>query len=60
VNLGNNWPAAKAFGSNSFDPSVFTGAQVFFAEMLVSEVIPHRRVSPYHFVGCLGDNDTHV
>jgi MIP family channel proteins len=32
--FGSNWPAARAFGSNSYDPSVFTGAQVFFAEML--------------------------
>eukprot|EP01038_Epipyxis_sp_PR26KG_P006687 gene6687-9171_t len=32
--FGNNWPAARAFGSNSWDESVFTGGQVFFAEML--------------------------
>lgn len=32
--FGNNWPAARAFGSNSWDPAVFTGGQVFFAEML--------------------------
>lgn len=32
--FGNNWPAARAFGSNSWDPTVFTGGQVFFAEML--------------------------
>ncbi len=32
--FGSNWPAARAFGSNSFDESVFTGGQVFFAEML--------------------------
>lgn len=32
--FGNNWPAARAFGSNSWDPNVFTGGQVFFAEML--------------------------
>jgi len=32
--FGSNWPAARAFGSNSYDPSVFTPGQVFFAEML--------------------------
>jgi glycerol uptake facilitator-like aquaporin len=32
--FGNNWPAARAFGSNSWDESVFTGGQVFFAELL--------------------------
>lgn len=32
--FGKNWPAARAFGSNSWDESVFTGGQVFFAEML--------------------------
>ena len=32
--FGNEWPAARAFGSNSWDESVFTGGQVFFAEML--------------------------
>jgi len=32
--FGNNWPAARAFGSNSWDPTVFSGGQVFFAEML--------------------------
>ena len=32
--FGNNWPAARAFGSNSWDESVFTGGQVFLAEML--------------------------
>ena len=32
--FGRNWPAARAFGSNSWDESVFTGGQVFFAEML--------------------------
>jgi len=32
--FGNNWPAAKAFGSNSWDPAVFDSGQVFFAEML--------------------------
>jgi glycerol uptake facilitator-like aquaporin len=32
--FGSNWPAARAFGSNSWDTSVFTGGQVFFAEML--------------------------
>jgi len=32
--FGSNWPAARAFGSNSWDPTVFRGDQVFFAEML--------------------------
>ena len=32
--FGTNWPAARAFGSNSWDPAVFTGGQVFFGEML--------------------------
>lgn len=32
--FGSNWPAARAFGSNSWDESVFSGGQVFFAEML--------------------------
>ena len=32
--FGKNWPAARAFGSNSWDESVFSGGQVFFAEML--------------------------
>ena len=32
--FGNNWPAARAFGSNSWDESVFSGGQVFFAEIL--------------------------
>jgi glycerol uptake facilitator-like aquaporin len=32
--FGNNWPAARAFGSNSWDESIFTGGQVFLAEIL--------------------------
>lgn len=32
--FGSNWPAARAFGSNSWDEAVFTGGQVFFAELL--------------------------
>jgi MIP family channel proteins len=32
--FGNHWPAARAFGSNSWDESVFSGGQVFFAEMM--------------------------
>jgi MIP family channel proteins len=32
--FGSSWPAARAFGSNSWDEHVFTGGQVFFAEML--------------------------
>jgi len=37
--FGNNWPAARAFGSNSWDPTVFTGGQVFFAEMLATMLL---------------------
>jgi glycerol uptake facilitator-like aquaporin len=37
--FGNNWPAARAFGSNSWDESVFTGGQVFFAEMLGTSLL---------------------
>lgn len=32
--FGTHWPAARAFGSNSWNESTFTGGQVFFAEML--------------------------
>eukprot|EP00597_Dinobryon_sp_UTEXLB2267_P004606 CAMPEP_0170065186 /NCGR_PEP_ID=MMETSP0019_2-20121128/5366_1 /TAXON_ID=98059 /ORGANISM="Dinobryon sp., Strain UTEXLB2267" /LENGTH=306 /DNA_ID=CAMNT_0010271989 /DNA_START=152 /DNA_END=1072 /DNA_ORIENTATION=+ len=32
--FGNNWPAARAFGSNSWDEAVFNGGQVWFAEVL--------------------------
>ena len=32
--FGDQWPAARAFGSNSWDESVFTSGQVFFAEMM--------------------------
>lgn len=32
--FGDHWPAARAFGSNSWDESVFTGSQVFLAEMM--------------------------
>jgi glycerol uptake facilitator-like aquaporin len=32
--FGNHWPAARAFGSNSWNESVFSGGQVFFAEMM--------------------------
>jgi MIP family channel proteins len=32
--FGNHWPAARAFGSNSWDEAVFTGGQVFLAEMI--------------------------
>ena len=32
--FGNHWPAARAFGSNSWDETVFSGGQVFFAEMM--------------------------
>jgi glycerol uptake facilitator-like aquaporin len=32
--FGNDWPAAKAFGSNSWDPTVFNAGNVWFAEVL--------------------------
>lgn len=32
--FGTHWPAARAFGSNSWDVTVFSGGQVFFAEMM--------------------------
>ena len=32
--FGTNWPAARAFGSNSWDEAVFTGFQVFVGEIL--------------------------
>lgn len=32
--FGTNWPAARAFGSNSWNEAVFSGGQVFFAEMM--------------------------
>lgn len=32
--FGNNWPAARAFGSNSWNESSFSGGQVFLAEMI--------------------------
>lgn len=37
--FGSNWPAARAFGSNSYDDSIFTGGQVFFAEMLGTMIL---------------------
>jgi MIP family channel proteins len=32
--FGDHWPAARAFGSNSWNEAVFSGGQVFFAEMM--------------------------
>eukprot|EP01039_Chlorochromonas_danica_P007389 gene7389-8172_t len=32
--FGTHWPAARAFGSNSWDESTFSGGQVFLAEMV--------------------------
>ena len=32
--FGTHWPAARAFGSNAWDEAVFTGGQVFLAEMM--------------------------
>jgi MIP family channel proteins len=37
--FGSHWPAARAFGSNSWDESVFTAGQVFFAEMLGTMIL---------------------
>lgn len=37
--LGTNWPAARAFGANSWDPNVFNAGQVFCAEMLATSVL---------------------
>jgi len=37
--FGSNWPAARAFGSNSWNPAVFTAAQVFWAETLGTMVL---------------------
>jgi len=37
--FGNNWPAARAFGSNSWDDTIFTGGQVFLAEMLGTMIL---------------------
>ena len=37
--FGSHWPAARAFGSNSWDETVFTGGQVFFAEMLGTSLL---------------------
>jgi hypothetical protein len=43
--FGRNWPAARAFGSNSWDESVFTGGQVFFAEMLGTMLLGTKDIS---------------
>eukprot|EP01038_Epipyxis_sp_PR26KG_P006686 gene6686-9170_t len=40
--FGNNWPAARAFGSNSWDESVFTGSQVFLAEMMGTMILVYN------------------
>jgi glycerol uptake facilitator-like aquaporin len=37
--FGNTWPAARAFGANSFDEAIFTPGQVFFAEALGTSVL---------------------
>lgn len=37
--FGNHWPAARAFGSNSWDESVFAGGQVFLAEMMGTMIL---------------------
>jgi glycerol uptake facilitator-like aquaporin len=37
--FGNNWPAARAFGANSFDESIFSPGQVFFAESIGTSIL---------------------
>jgi MIP family channel proteins len=37
--FGSNWPAARAFGSNSWDETIFTGGQVFLAEMMGTMIL---------------------
>jgi len=37
--FGNHWPAARAFGSNSWNEEVFTGGQVFLAEMVGTMIL---------------------
>ena len=45
--FGKNWPAARAFGSNSWDESVFSGGQVFFAEMLGTMLLGTKKNMDY-------------
>ena len=56
--FGTNWPAARAFGSNSWDESHFNGGQVFFAEMLGTMLLVFNVFStvdiPIIGVGALG------
>jgi len=40
--FGNNWPAARAFGSNSWDETVFSGGQVFLAEMIGTMILVYN------------------
>lgn len=40
--IGNHWPAARAFGSNSWDESVFSGGQVFLAEMMGTMILVYN------------------
>lgn len=37
--FGDHWPAARAFGSNSWDDTLFTGGQVFLAEILGTSLL---------------------
>jgi len=37
--FGTDWPAARAFGSNSWDEAKFTGGQVFLAEMMGTMIL---------------------
>lgn len=37
--FGSNWPAARAFGSNSWDTAVYSAGQVFFAEMIGTMIL---------------------
>ncbi len=54
--FGNNWPAARAFGSNSWDESVFTGGQVFFAEMLGTMLLVYNVFATIDIPGGGGGN----
>ena len=40
--FGNNWPAARAFGSNSWDEAVFTGGDVGYNAAYVQCIVHDR------------------
>eukprot|EP00607_Mallomonas_marina_P000226 CAMPEP_0182429194 /NCGR_PEP_ID=MMETSP1167-20130531/25565_1 /TAXON_ID=2988 /ORGANISM="Mallomonas Sp, Strain CCMP3275" /LENGTH=267 /DNA_ID=CAMNT_0024612575 /DNA_START=221 /DNA_END=1024 /DNA_ORIENTATION=+ len=37
--FGSNWPAARAFGSNSWDPAIFNDGQILFSEMIGTGIL---------------------